>query len=85
MSRAVLLEKFGPPESKSRIKKTSDLIWGPIESFWGDVPDGSEVETWSYKSTPPADQSEPGSTQLYFIDGSETVQGIGFAVEGAVY
>ncbi len=44
---------------------------------------GSTVEIWSYRSENP--NGERGETELYFIDSSQTVNGIGFSHEGAVY
>jgi hypothetical protein len=77
-TRAEVLEDFGPPSGEQSLRKTGDAIWGPIESFWSEVPPGSTVEVWSYPV-------EGGSVELYFVDGSERVRGMGFAPEGAVF
>lgn len=88
MLRSSVLTRFGAPERKAIVVKSSVTVSGPIESFWARVPAGAKVEIWSYTSAMPQDgSSDPtrGSTELYFVDDSETVDGIGFAVEGAVY
>jgi hypothetical protein len=86
MTRAEIIGQFGEPERKDTLQKTGEPIWGAIESFWSDVPLGSEVEIWFY---PTADGAESGTakgtTELYFVDGSDRVRGIGFAPRGAVF
>jgi len=77
-TREELLASFGAPARQQSLVKTGAAIWGPIEEFWDQVPLDSSVEIWSY---PVAD----GSVELYFIDGSDRVQGTGFAPEGAVF
>jgi hypothetical protein len=58
-------------------------IWGAIETFWPSVPTGSSVEVCSY----PSQHSSMGSghTELYYIDGSAVVNGVGFSPHGVVY
>lgn len=87
MRRSELVRRFGEPLATQELRKTDAPVWGPIESFWSRVPDGSTVEIWSYRSTQAAaaGRREPGTTELYFVDGADTVQGMGFAPEGAVY
>ena len=88
ISRSELLSRFGRPDLEQTLYKGSEAIWGPIESFWQQVPQGAKIEIWSYRSTRSTDNSSDGingSTELYFVNGSSTVNGIGFAVEGAVY
>ena len=77
-TRAEILEAFGTPRQKQSFHKTGDAIWGPIEEFWPQVPDNGTVEVWAYNA-------QGGTVELYFIDGSNRVQGIGFAPEGAVF
>jgi hypothetical protein len=43
---------------------------------------GATVEIWAFQSTL---DGQPGQTELYFIDDADTVDGIGFHIEGAVY
>lgn len=89
MDRSVILERFGPPEREQVMFKQSAAIWGPIEDFWPQVPDGAKVEIWSYRSrarlVEGSDDTTPGSSELYFVEGSPTVQGVGFAPDGVVY
>jgi hypothetical protein len=88
MNRSDLLDRFGRPDQEQTLYKGSDAIWGPIEDFWYQVPRGAKIEIWSYKSFRSAEASSnitTGSTELYFVNDSTTVNGIGFAVEGAVY
>jgi len=89
MARSIIVEQFGPPEHVQTFRKSNDAVWGPIEDFWTKVPFGSTVEIWSYRSGNRVMEGSPdrfpGKTELYFIDGSKTVQGIGFSMDGAVY
>jgi hypothetical protein len=89
MAKETVLEQFGPPDAERRLTRDSEAIWGPIEDFWSKVPDGSVIEIWSYKTRARlmngSSDLSPGTTELYFVDDSATVDGIGFAPEGAVY
>lgn len=90
MTRAEIRSEFGNPQRTQVLTKTGDQIWGPIEDYWPQVPQGATVEIWSYDSrmTFSDDDNEfeqPGQTQLYFINDSNEVSGIGFHIEGAVY
>jgi hypothetical protein len=89
MSRSAVLSRFGPPDRHQTLVKTSGAVWGPIEDFWPEIPLGARVEIWSYRSKAEVEGGSPdaidGSTELYFIGDSELVDGIGFAVEGAIY
>jgi hypothetical protein len=78
MARSRIVQQFGPPATRQTFHKSSEAIWGPIEDFWSRVPVGSTVEVWSYRV-------RGGSVELYFVDGSEQVQGTAFAPEGAVF
>ena len=89
MSRARILEQYGEPDRRSRLLKKDDRVWGPIEEFWQHVPTGSSVEIWHYRSTAKwvanNGQRAHGTTEIYFIDQSEVISGLGFAPEGVVY
>jgi hypothetical protein len=86
MSRPEVVERFGEPDHTQTLRKTDASIWGAIESFWAEVPMGSEVEVWSYSTRMEAAGGDgSATTELYFVDGSYTVQGIGFAPRGAVF
>lgn len=82
-TRAEIRAEFGSPVSTESIQKRGDAIWGAVETFWGSVPDGSTVEIWSYPSRESVFGN--GTTELYFIDGSDTVNGTGFNPEGVIY
>jgi hypothetical protein len=90
MTRSGILGTFGQPQQTQMLTKTGEPIWGPIEKFWSQVPMGARVEIWSYAShlNSKDDGGTPeqrGQTQLYFVNDSDEVTGIGFHVEGAVY
>ena len=90
MSRPEVLEKFGQPQQIQSLKKTSEPIWGPIEEYWSQVPMDATVEIWSYDSLLTDNgngsaSNQRGQTELYFLNDSNEVNGIGFHVEGAVY
>lgn len=78
MTRAEVVESFGPPARKQSFLQTGGPIWGAIEDFWSKVPNGAVVEVWAYPSV-------GGMMELYFVDESEQVMGMGFAPEGVVY
>jgi hypothetical protein len=77
-TRGEILVAHGRPEREQKLEKTGDAIWGAIEGFWQSVPVGSSVEIWAYRV-------KDGTVELYFVDGSERVQGRGFAPAGAVF
>jgi hypothetical protein len=77
-SRSDLLDEHGAPNGRQTLIKRDDAIWGPIEDFWHQVPVASSVEIWTYAV-------EGGTVELYFVDGSDHVQGTGFAPQGAVF
>lgn len=78
MSRDEVVARFGEPRRQTAIRKTEAPIWGAIESFWDTAPMGSLIEIWEYPA-------QGGTVELYFVDGSDTVRGTGFAPEGAVF
>ena len=84
MTRADVLSVRGDPVRQSTLKKQSEPIWGPIESFWSGVPMGSTVEIWAY-DTEPGEGGEARQIELYFVDDSDRVAGIGLHVEGVAY
>jgi hypothetical protein len=78
MSRGEVVETFGSPARKQSYSKTGGPIWGPIEDFWSNVPAGGHVELWAYPAV-------GGMMELYFVDESEHVVGMGFAPDGVVF
>jgi hypothetical protein len=90
MKRADILSTFGEPSSTQSMTKTTSHIFGPIEDFWYKVPDGAKIEIWSYDSyavsySDGREYRRAGQTELYFLNDSDEVDGIGFYDEGAVY
>lgn len=82
-SRTEIQQDFSSPDQIHTFHKTSEGIWGAIEAFWITVPLGSSVEVWSYQSQSPT--MGIGRTELYFVDGSEKVNGKAFSPDGVVY
>ena len=90
MARDKILSEFGEPQGKQMLTKSTEHIWGPIEEFWPRVPYGASVEIWSYDSLWISNSKgnaydHAGQTQLYFVNDSKQVNGIGFHTKGAVY
>jgi hypothetical protein len=90
MTRSAIRDKFGEPQQTQKLTKTREAIWGPIEDYWSQVPIGATVEIWSYDSRMidkgnGSTSEQQGQTELYFVNDSNEVKGIGFHVEGAVY
>lgn len=89
LSRRTIVEQYGEPVRSSRLRKQDDHIWGPIEDFWPQVPLGSTVEIWTYRTTAEweahSGRRVPGTTEIYFVDDSEVISGLGFAPDGVVY
>lgn len=89
MTRSAIRERFGEPFRSQELRKSGDAVWGPIEDFWPQVPTGSAVEIWSYRTTHElaagSGDRQAGTTEIYFVDGSSEVRGLGFAPDGVVY
>ena len=90
MSRTDASARFGKPDRTQILTKSSNSVWGPIEDFWSELPMGATVEIWGFQSvltmeSPEGSSEQPGQTELYFLNDSRTVDGIGFSIEGAVY
>ncbi len=90
MTRADISAQYGEPDRTQTLSKSSDAIWGPSEDFWSKVPPGTTVEIWAFRSRLTTESHEgrseqAGQSELYFVNDSPTVDGIGFYIEGAVY
>lgn len=90
ISREEITSRYGVPTRIQTFTKQGQAIWGPIEDYWDQVPQGSTIEIWAYRSKinlEGADESyaETGETELYFVNSSNTVNAIGFHLDGAVY
>ena len=89
MTRDEVLDKFGNP-ARSQVMQTSGEAWGPIEQYWAEIPLGAKVEIWGFKSeitmeAPEGNYKQAGQTELYFVNDSDKVNGLGFYIKGAVY
>lgn len=78
MTRETVIAEFGQPQRTRTMTRDFPHVWGPIEHFWPKVPPGARIEIWYYPA-------RGGTVELYFVNGSATVQGTGFGPEGAVY
>ena len=78
LTRAEVEARFGAPDRADTLVKTTEVIFGPIETLWGQVPMGATVELWSYPA-------KNGSIELYFVEGSPLLKGVSSLDEGAVY
>ena len=77
-SRDALTSRLGKPAERLEWVKQDEGIFGPIETFWADVPLGATVEIWRFPA-------EGGMIEAYFVDGSNLVQGTAFAPDDVVY
>jgi len=89
-SREEITSRYGAPTRIQTFTKQGQAIWGPIEDYWNQVPQGSSVEVWAYRSKinlEGADESyvQTGETELYFVDSSSTINAVGFHFDGTVY
>lgn len=76
-SKQELVTKFGEPIEIRTIVK-SGHINGPIETLWYQLEDGTEIEIWHYAVI-------EGTAELYFVNGSDQVTGVGLLDKDAVY
>ena len=63
-SKNAVRKILGDPQTVETSIKRNEVIWGPEEEFWDDIPEGSELEKWSYEQS-------AGRLNLYFVDGSD--------------
>ena len=89
-ARDEITAQFGEPTRTQIFTKQGQPIWGAIEGYWDEVPEGSTIEVWAYPSTieyQDADEIhvQEGETELYFLDNSKTVSAKGFHIAGADY
>ncbi len=56
------ISKFFPaPDEIQHLTKTTEIIWGPEEEFWDEIPPGTDLEIWIY-------QQKDSLTKLYFLN-----------------
>jgi len=89
-ARDEITAQFGEPSRIQTFTKQGQPIWGAIESYWDEVPNGSTIEIWAYPSIMEYQDSDKthvqeGETELYFLDASKTVSAKGFHIAGVVY
>lgn len=90
MARDEVLERFGKPQRTQVMTKSGEGIWGPIEEYWAEIPLGARVEIWGFDSeltmeVPEGTYNQAGQTELYFVNDSNNINGLGFYIKGAVY
>lgn len=69
---------LGDPDRKETVKKSGRPIWGPEEAFWDTIPDGTQLEVWTYTN-------EAGQLNLYFMQAHDRLDYKAFAPMGRVY
>ena len=77
-TRSSITARLGEPAERMSWTKQDEAIFGPIESFWAEVPLGATIEIWRFPV-------EDAWLEAYFVDGSDTVQGTTIAPKDAVY
>ena len=77
-TREQIKKILGEPEEIKSFKKASDIIWGPEEAFWNEIPSGAVHEVWRYKDS-------GGRLNLYFIDGNDSLSFQAYVPNGVVY
>ena len=77
-SKADVLETLGEPDSRETMVKQQESMWGPPEAWWHTLEMGDTVEIWSYLFP-------EGTLQLYFLQGSKTVDYQAFLDNDVVY
>ena len=65
-SKAEISRLLPAPDEIQHISKTSEIIWGPEEAFWDEIPIGTRMETWVY-------QNKDSLTRLYFLNDKDTL------------
>jgi len=90
MTRDEVLERFGKPQRTQVMTKSGEGIWGPIEKYWAEIPLGAKVEIWGFNSeitmeAPEGAYNQAGQTELYFVNDSNNINGLGFYIKGVVY
>lgn len=71
-------EAIGSPDEIKIYAKQNEHIWGPEEAFWSEIPKGTTLEVWMYKS-------KSGQLNLYFMNNCSNLSYKAFAPEGVVY
>lgn len=77
-TREQIEKTLGEPEEIKNFKKASNFIWGPEETFWDGIPNGTLLEVWHYKDS-------DGQLNLYFIDGNDSLSYQAYVPNGVLY
>ena len=73
-----VLKRLGEPDEINTLTKSTEYIWGPIESWWDALEMGDQIEIWVY-------HYDSGTYQLYFLNDSDQVGFEVFIEKGVVY
>jgi len=77
-SKTEISRLFPAPDEIQHISKTSEIIWGPEEAFWDEIPIGTKMEIWIYGK-------KDSLTRLYFLDDNDTLAYKVTEPKGVVY
>ena len=77
-TRSSITARLGEPAERMSWTKHDKTIFGPIESFWAEVPLDATIEIWRFPL-------EDAWLEAYFVGGSDTVNGTAVAPKDAVY
>jgi hypothetical protein len=77
-TRSQITTILGNPDRKETVKKSGRPIWGPEEAFWDEIPDGTQLEVWTYTN-------DAGQLNLYFMQAHDRLDYKAFAPKGRVY
>ena len=73
-----VLKRLGEPDEINTMTKSTEYIWGPIESWWDTLEMGDQIEIWVY-------HHDRGTYQVYFLNDSDLVGYDAFIEKGVVY
>lgn len=65
-SKAEIRKIFTAPDEVQHITKSTEIIWGPEEAFWDEIPIGAKLEIWVY-------QNKDSLSRLYFLNDNDTL------------
>ena len=77
-SKAEISRLLPAPDEIQHISKTTEIIWGPEEAFWDEIPIGTKMEIWVYGN-------KDSLTRLYFLDDNDTLAYKVTEPKGVVY
>ena len=68
MEKSEVLQLLGEPDKIEELTKSTEYIFGPIESLWDQIEMGEKIITWTYETS-------DGYKELYFLNDSPMVEG----------